>query len=230
VLAVVTITANRDSDRLDPVDTGASKATNGSAADGSPAVGDGGSTAAGGQPGATDPGAGGSNAGGGSPNAAAASTTGPPCPGANDEGLVCGGSDVPAEVRLEGTTGLRDGQEVRVRVEAQDGLEVFAFEARLCAGDARFGSNAQFDPTQTGRCVTKPLSDLSDDYIEVLSAPPHKVAEGAFRVGIGAEEFSRQDGSTLKVACGPTTPCQLILRIVHTKGYGYKAFPLEYGQ
>jgi hypothetical protein len=143
-------------------------------------------------------------------------------------GLTLGGSDIRAEVRAEGNQGIHDGGEVRVEVEAEEGSEVFGFEAFLCAGGATFELDFDVRPTQAGKCVSKPLSAGSDRYQEVRGVPPYRVVETSFRPGVGTDSFQTSEGIPVTITCGPGSPCQLVLKVQYPQGFGFRVLPLEY--
>lgn len=135
---------------------------------------------------------------------------------------------MPAAVTVDGTTGLRDGQDVRVRAAADNGSEIFGFEAFLCAGTAKVDTDADVRPSLTGNCASKPLSAGSDKYKEVRGAPPYQVVESTFRAGVGSDSYTTEDGVPVTISCGPESPCQLVLKVQFPNGYGFRAYPLAY--
>lgn len=144
------------------------------------------------------------------------------------KGLTLGGSDIPADIRLEGNRGVRDGQELRIEVQAKGESEIFGFEVFVCAPEATFELDIDIRPTQSGKCLSKPLSPVSDRYKEVRGAPPYDVVETTFRAGVGTDSYEMRDGTPVTIKCGPDDPCQLVLKVQYPNGFGFRAFPLDY--
>lgn len=135
---------------------------------------------------------------------------------------------VPVVIRVDGTTKLKDGQGVKVHVTAKSGSQVFGFEARLCAGAESFRFDSDMRPTKTGKCISKPVSTGSEEYQEVRAAAPFEVADSVFHVGVGNDQFAKQDGTPVTITCGPGHPCQLVLKVQFPNGFAIRAFPLTY--
>ena len=135
---------------------------------------------------------------------------------------------IPASITVTPTTGLRDGQEVKLRASASGGAEIFGFEVFQCAAGATFEQDADIRPTQTGKCLSKPLSPTSDKYKEARAAPPSKDVEAVFRVGVGTDVFRTGDGKNISITCGKGRPCQLVLKVQYRDGFGFRAYPIEF--
>jgi len=139
------------------------------------------------------------------------------------------GEPMPLKVSVSDTSHLRDGDTVSLHVVPEAGSQVYAFEAFLCAGGATFTDDADIRPLQTGKCVTQPLSAISDKYVQVRAAPPYQSVDGTFRVGVGSNTYTVRDGGPVTIACGPSHPCELVLKLQYPNSYGFAAYPLSYG-
>ncbi len=135
---------------------------------------------------------------------------------------------VPGVVTVENNTNLRDGQAVKVHITAKTGSEIFGFEIRLCAAGATFQFDSDMRPTQSGKCISKPLSPSSDDYQEVRASPPFAVVDTSFRVGVGTDRFVTGTGRAVTITCGPGHPCQIALKIQYPDGFAFRAYQITY--
>jgi len=135
---------------------------------------------------------------------------------------------IPVDVRVDGNTGLADGREVRLRVTAKPGSQIFGFEVFLCQGGVTFRNEADIRPTLAGKCASEPLSARSDSYQEVRAVPPYASVESTFRAGVGSVSFATRDSRQAIVTCGPGHPCQLALKLQFPDGFAFRALPLEY--
>ena len=137
--------------------------------------------------------------------------------------------NMPLEVAASNTKGLSNGQTVRVRVRPKDQAQVFGAEARLCAGDARVERDPDFRPSQGGKCIARPLAADTDSLVGVPGVPPYQEVQLAFRVGVGTDTFTAQDGRQASITCGPANPCQLVLKLQYPNGFGFQSLPVTYG-
>jgi hypothetical protein len=135
---------------------------------------------------------------------------------------------LPVDVELSSTTDLRPGDAVRIRVTGKDGSQMFGFRARLCKKDARIENLYDFFPTIAPNCIANPLGAGTDAYVEVQSPEPRRTAEGAFRVGLGTDSFSLEEGGQASVTCSRAEPCQLVLQIHVPYGFGYAKYDLTF--
>jgi hypothetical protein len=135
---------------------------------------------------------------------------------------------IPLGIQVMGTTGLKDGQGVKVHVTANQGSLVYGFEATLCKGGTAYRFDADMRPTLTGKCIPHPFSAASDDYQEVRAAAPYLVADTVFRAGVGTENFALENGMPVTIACGPGHPCDLVLKVQYPYGFAIRAYPLSY--
>lgn len=135
---------------------------------------------------------------------------------------------LPLNVNVTPAQGAVDGQVVTIEVTPAGGSQVFGFEAFLCKGGVDFLLDADIRPDETGKCVSKPLSPGSDDYQLVAAEPPYQSVTSQFRVGVGTDSFTMQNGRTATITCGPGNPCQLVLKLQYPDAYGFRAFPVTY--
>jgi hypothetical protein len=135
---------------------------------------------------------------------------------------------IPVQVQVTGTKNLRDGQAVRIHLTAKPGSLVYGFEARLCAGGTEYRLDSDMRPTLGGKCVVKPISAQSDDYLIVRDSPPYQVADGVFRAGVGTEGFALETGRPVTITCGHLNPCDLVLKVQFPNGFSIQTVPLNY--
>lgn len=135
---------------------------------------------------------------------------------------------MPVDVAVSNTSGLHDGEAVAIHVTPKAGSQVFGFEAFLCAGNQTFNYDADIRPTQTGKCVSQPLSGASDDYLRIAATPPYTAVEASFRVGVGSDTYTRRDGTPVTITCNATSPCQIALKLQYPNGFGFQAVPVTF--
>ena len=135
---------------------------------------------------------------------------------------------MPVSADVSSTSGLGDGDEVTIKVAPEGGSLAFGYEARLCKGDGVYKTDADMRPLLTGQCLPEPLSDRSDNYSFVESKNPTAGVEGTFRVGVGSTSFRTSSGQDVTISCGPSNPCQIVLKLQYPDGFGFKAIPLTY--
>ncbi|CAB5078108.1 unannotated protein [freshwater metagenome] len=136
---------------------------------------------------------------------------------------------MPMSVSVSKTSGLHSGDVVSVTATPSNGSQAFGVEARLCRGDASIQFDGQMLPTRAGLCISKPFSDGTDSFIEVLNKPPYGPIVVTFRVGTGSQTFGLQDGTQSTITCDATHPCQLVLKMQYPNGFGFQGFPLVFG-
>jgi hypothetical protein len=135
---------------------------------------------------------------------------------------------VPLDVQVSSTDRMVDGQEVKIHVSPQSGFAAYGAEAFLCKADTTFLLDADIRPTQTGKCISKPLSAGSNDYVRVAAPPPYGGFDLAFKVGVGTDSYAMSNGQQVSITCGPGHPCQLVLKLQFTKSFGFQAYPVTY--
>jgi hypothetical protein len=121
---------------------------------------------------------------------------------------------------------LVDGSTVSVHVDAQSPpnatpSSIFSIDARICASSANINNTADFDPIPGGNCAGHPLSVNSDALVQVATAPPNKVADLSFRVGVGTDTYDN-NGTPVTITCGPANPCKLVLELLVPAGFVFK--------
>jgi len=135
---------------------------------------------------------------------------------------------LPVEVSVSSLEGLRPGDAVNIRVTPTGGSETYGFRARLCKKDAVIEGLYDFFPEVAPNCISAPLSAGTDAYVEVKAQPPYQLAEGAFRVGLGTDTFTMDDGTLASVSCTKQDPCQLVLQVHVPYGFGYYRYDLSF--
>lgn len=141
--------------------------------------------------------------------------------------------NLPVTVTATPTTNLNDGDVVAIHVDAQSppnavASQIFGAEARVCKPDAVIDFSADFNPTQMGNCVSKPLSPGTDSKTTVATAPPNLVADLTFKVGVGTDEYETQGGDPVSITCGPNKPCKLVVKLQVPGAVNFASFPLTY--
>ncbi len=137
---------------------------------------------------------------------------------------------IPVTVTATPTTGLVDGSQIAINVDASDS-QIFQVVARLCKASATIDLPADFNPTQGGNCIKSvfPGSLAPKSYESVSTAPPNKSASLNYRIGVGTQTFATQELGDTTVACGPIAPaCKLVLALSVPDGIVYKSFPLTF--
>ena len=135
---------------------------------------------------------------------------------------------LPVRVSMSSTTNLRDGDPVNIRVEALEGSQIFAFDARICRADAVVRNDFDFIPVFNPQCTDIGVSPNSDGVIRVLADASYQVAEGSIRVGVGTATFETDAGELASLTCGPSNPCKLVLKLQVPYGFGFQEFPLGF--
>ena len=137
--------------------------------------------------------------------------------------------NMPVAVSVGSTKALHSGDVVSVTVSPSNGSQAFGAEARLCRGDASIQVDGDLFPTRAGKCIPKPFSDGTNDYLEVRNQPPYGPLNVNFKVGTGSQTFKLQDGSQTTITCDATHPCQLVLKLQYPNGFGFQGVPLTFG-
>jgi hypothetical protein len=137
--------------------------------------------------------------------------------------------DLPVDVTVTtGPVGSDGLATTSVHITADAGSQVFGAEARLCPADASVTQDADFRPTQTGRCVLHPLRAGADDHLEVAGAAPYQEVDLTFRTGSGTDTYLTQDGTSVTVTCDAAHPCSLVLKVQVPNTYGFAAYPIPF--
>jgi len=137
---------------------------------------------------------------------------------------------LPVKVKLSSTQGLRDGDPVNIRIDAEDGSQVFAFTVHQCRRDAVIRNDGDFLDAPGGRanCAANPLSPRSDGPIRVQGEGEFRSVQGTYRIGVGSDSYQTVDAKPAAITCGPQNPCKLVLKIQVPYGFGYQEFPITY--
>lgn len=126
------------------------------------------------------------------------------------------------------TQGAIDGQAITVTARPESGSLLFGVEARLCRGDRAVVTDGDFAPTVGGMCIDTPLSTDSDAEVSVIGREPYGPLDVTFRVGVGSTTFRTQYDGPTTITCGPSTPCQIVLKLQYPKGFGFQGIPVSY--
>lgn len=126
------------------------------------------------------------------------------------------------------TSGLTAGQTVNLQIQAAAGSQVFGAEAFLCRAGVDIRFDADVRPTQTGNCIAHALSPDSDTRVEAAGAPPYQSVDVAFRVGVGTDSYTTQDGRPVSITCNSGNPCQLVLKLQVPNTYAFVSYPLAF--
>jgi len=135
---------------------------------------------------------------------------------------------MPVQVEVPPVEGSVDGQAVTVQGSPEPGSKLYGVEARLCRGDVAVVDDGMFTPTLGGACIDKPLSAISDSKVVVAGVEPYQGLDLTFRVGVGSTTFRTQYDGPTTITCGPSNPCQIVLKLQYPKGFGFKGIPVTY--
>jgi hypothetical protein len=136
--------------------------------------------------------------------------------------------NIPLDIKVSNTQNLRDGDVVHVHITPKKGSLAYGLEARQCQGGTTYSLEADMRPTIAGKCVSRPLSSRSDDYVAAKGAPPYASVDLDYRVGTGTNTYQTQAGRAPTVACGASNPCTLVLELQFPDGYGLETIPLTF--
>ncbi len=162
------------------------------------------------------------------PSSSAPPTTTPPTTGPKVKAPPTTAA-MPLNVQVSPASGLGNGSDVTIRVAPTSGSKIFGFEARLCKAGVDYVNEADFDPTITGKCASKPLSPSSEEYKEVPAKPPFSALDATFKVGVGSDTFKTEQGAPATVTCGPGSPCVLVLKLQFPDGFAFRSYPVNFG-
>jgi hypothetical protein len=135
---------------------------------------------------------------------------------------------IPLDVSLSNTKGLKDGDVVHIHVVPQKGSVAYGFEAWECEGGQTYTEDADVRPTFTGKCLPKPLSSDSQEYVVAPGSPPYASVDADYHVGTGTETYQMQFGETASVTCDRAHPCVLVLKLQFPNHFGIESFPLTF--
>ena len=135
---------------------------------------------------------------------------------------------MPLTATVSGNSGVRSGDVVKVRAEPNAGSQMYGIDARLCRGDVGIATEGAFRPTFGGNCVIDPLAPGTDAVVNLENPTPDKGLDVEFRVGTGSTTFKTQSGKDATITCGPSNPCQIVLKLQYPNGFGFQAFPVTF--
>ncbi|CAB4935175.1 MAG: hypothetical protein F2837_04525 [Actinobacteria bacterium] len=135
---------------------------------------------------------------------------------------------MPVQVDAPPVDGAVDGEAITVHGSPEPGSKLYGVEARLCRGDVAVVDDGMFTPTLGGVCIAKPLSEISDSKVAVVGTEPFEGLDITFRVGVGSTTFKTQYDGPSTITCGPSSPCQIVLKLQYPKGFGFKGIPVTY--
>jgi hypothetical protein len=115
------------------------------------------------------------------------------------------------------------GQTLDIHVAATGGSQVFGFEARLCAPNVTVEWDADFNPTQGGKCIAHKLTPTADAKLEAIAAAPFQSVDAQFHVGAGRDTYTVQGTGPTTIDCSPGRTCQLVLKIQVPNGFGFRS-------
>jgi hypothetical protein len=164
----------------------------------------------------------------GSGSAAGGSTDGAQAGGKPATGGLGGTKNMPLDVTVSNTNGLKDGDVVSIHVVPKKGSVIYGFETFLCRGGTQYRFDADIRASYTGNCVTKPLSAISQEYMAVRAGPPYSSVDATFRVGVGSDSYKTGDGKQVTVTCGHGSPCTLVLKLQYPNAFGFQPIPLTF--
>jgi hypothetical protein len=135
---------------------------------------------------------------------------------------------MPLSATVSGNSGVRSGDVVKVRAEPNAGSQMYGIDARLCRGDVGISNEGAFRPTVGGNCIIDPLAPDTDAVVNLENPTPDKGLDVEFRVGTGTTTFKTQSGKDATITCGPSNPCQIVLKLQYPNGFGFQAFPVTF--
>ena len=135
---------------------------------------------------------------------------------------------MPLTASVSGNSSVRSGDVVKVRAEPNAGSQMYGVDARLCRGDVGISNEGAFRPTVGGNCIIDPLSPGTDAVVNLENPTPDQGIDIEFRVGAGTTTFRTQSGKDATITCGPSNPCQIVLKLQYPNGFGFQAFPVTF--
>ena len=109
-------------------------------------------------------------------------------------------STCPLVVTVSKTSGLHNGDTIKIHVVPTSGSDVYGVEARMCAEKAGLDLETDFYPNQTGNCVLNALSTGTDTHTQVAVDPPYRSADLTFKVGVGRDRYTTEYGQAARSA------------------------------
>jgi hypothetical protein len=136
--------------------------------------------------------------------------------------------DMPVDVTVSDTEQIPSGTTVSIRAEPEGQSETYGVDARLCRGDVAILDDGTFTPTMGGVCTPVPLAPDTDALIRKVGSPPYQGIDLEFRVGAGSNTFLTQYNGEVTVTCGPSDPCQIVLKLQYPNGFGFRGIPVTF--
>lgn len=135
---------------------------------------------------------------------------------------------MPLSIAAQGNSKVGSGDVVTVRAEPNAGSQMYGVDARLCRGDVGISNEGAFRPTVGGNCIIDPLSPGTDAVVNLENPTPEQGLDIEFRVGAGTTTFKTQSGKDVKITCGPSNPCQIVLKLQYPNGFGFQGIPVTF--
>lgn len=135
---------------------------------------------------------------------------------------------MPLSVKAQGNSKVSSGDLVTVRAEPNAGSQMYGVDARLCRGDVGISNESAFRPTVGGNCIIDPLSPGTDAVVNLENPTPNQGLDVEFRVATGTTTFKTQSGKDVTIACGPSNPCQIVLKLQYPNGFGFQGIPVTF--
>ncbi len=149
-----------------------------------------------------------------------------------------GSPDLPFKVTASPTVYLQDGDTISVNVDGRassnggNATTIYEVKANICKPDSSISFDADFWPTQTGKCLLDPLSTGTSDEVVVVPAPEHQTNVGlAYKAGVGTQTYAYGPNAVdTTITCNPANPCQLVVRISSDDAtpIRFASFPVTY--
>lgn len=135
---------------------------------------------------------------------------------------------MPLSVKAQGNSKVSSGDVVTVRAEPNAGSQMYGVDARLCRGDVGISNEGAFRPTVGGNCIIDPLSPETDAVVNLENPTPNQGLDVEFRVATGTTTFKTQSGKDVTITCGPSNPCQIVLKLQYPNGFGFQGIPVTF--
>jgi hypothetical protein len=115
----------------------------------------------------------------------------------------------------QATDGLVDGQTIHVVADATGSERITSIQARICTQNANVQFDADFNPTQGGKCASAPLSANSDATVSANGTPGAAPIHAALdiRAGVGSNSYTTQSAQAVTITCNAANPCDLYVKV-----------------
>ena len=130
-------------------------------------------------------------------------------------------ADPPFTVELSQTTGLLDGDVVKVTIRGAPGVQLNpgSSSMRVCRPGVSYTAPADLIPTN-GKCPANGTSSAAEASGQIFAIADGTRAEGDIAVGVGVGEWEVFGQPNFTLACGPGAPCLLVLQVGTTDSVG----------